>query len=223
MIALNKKFWKKLVIQIALTFCLVILISLFFYWSAQLALNTNTPFITVSTRTMSISNDSMSNSWIHPFERTLQMGDFLIIQGVDPDTLNTNYPNSDIIVFHRPDNLNEKIIHRIVAKTEINGTLYFFTKGDGNTQYKWPNPVDPEYFDQWYGNSSCLLRGAVNQELVEGKVVMRIPWGGYVALFVENARGASGSGDSYVTSLALIILIMPVLLIFNSLNLRRNK
>ena len=70
---------------------------------------------------------------MHPFNRTLNVGDIIIIQGVDPETLNTNYPNSDIIVYKKPaDPEDTPIVHRIVASYEINGTLYFQTKGDGN-------------------------------------------------------------------------------------------
>ncbi len=69
----------------------------------------------------------------HPFDRTLDTGDVVIIQHVDPKDLNTNYPNSDIIVYQNPDNPSgTPIIHRIVSVNNINGTLYFQTKGDGN-------------------------------------------------------------------------------------------
>lgn len=202
--------------------CLLILISLLFYWSAQLALNTATPFIAVSAGTMSISESGKDNTWLHPFEQTLQVGDLLIIQGVDVESLNASYPYSDIIVFHKPDDLNQKIIHRIMDKMEVNGTLYFFTKGDGNTQYKWPSKVDPAYYDQWYSNNNSLPQGAICQELIEGKVIMRIPWAGYVVLFMENIIGNSESGDFYATISALIIFIILLMTFFSLLRLKRN-
>jgi hypothetical protein len=82
-------------------------------------------------------------------------------------------------------------VHRIVAKIEINGTLYFSTEGDGNGIKKWPDK--PDMIDQW---------SPVSQDLIVGKVVMRVPWVGHVALFMrENPYGVP------------IIIILAALLI----------
>ena len=35
---------------------------------------------------MSISESGKDNTWLHPFEQTLQVGDLLIIQGVDVES-----------------------------------------------------------------------------------------------------------------------------------------
>jgi hypothetical protein len=50
---------------------------------------------------------------------------------VKPEGLNANYPNNDIIVYRNPNGVTTHR-PRIVEKQEINGTLYFKTKGDGN-------------------------------------------------------------------------------------------
>jgi hypothetical protein len=64
----------------------------------------------------------------HPFFPTLDTSDIIIIQAVNPKDLNSNYPNSDIIVYKNPDNPgNTPIVHRLVAVNDINGTLYFQT------------------------------------------------------------------------------------------------
>jgi len=73
----------------------------------------------------------------HPFAQTLHKGDIIIIQAVNPADLNANYPNSDIIFYKNPNGVTP-IVHRIVEKQEINGTLYFKTKGDGNGPLTWP-------------------------------------------------------------------------------------
>jgi hypothetical protein len=80
------------------------------------------------TGSMCIPYDGNCDGWSHPFERTLHVGDLLIVQGVNPATLNTNYPDSDIIVFHEPGNPNRLIVHRIEAVQNINGTLIFKLK-----------------------------------------------------------------------------------------------
>lgn len=90
-----------------------------------------------------------------------------MVQGVSPKDYNTNYPESDIIVFPKPDNPDELIVHRIVATTSIDGKMYFFTKGDGNSA--------PDTYDPWYNSNASIPQGSVSQDLVVGKVVMRIP------------------------------------------------
>jgi signal peptidase I len=121
---------------------------------------------------------------MHPFNRTLNVGDIIIVQGVDPKTFDTNYPNSDIIVYKNPtDPEDTPIVHRIVTRYEVNGTLYFQTKGDGNGQ-KWPAvPSSSEY------DSNTVYPGngqGVPAELVEGKVILRIPYLGWVTLILNQ-------------------------------------
>ena len=117
------------------------------FFGLRAALNTSDPALTVVSGSMSIPYDAADNNfWLTittPFDRTLSVGDIIIVQGVNPKDLNTNYPNSDIIVYHRPDNPGELIVHRIVSKEIINGTIYFQTKGDGNQPEVWPN-VPPQ-------------------------------------------------------------------------------
>jgi len=67
---------------------------------------------------------------MHPFERTLHVGDLIIVQGVNAMSVRVAYPNSDILVFHSYDN-GGLVITRVVAKEERNGIVYFRTKGDG--------------------------------------------------------------------------------------------
>ena len=85
------------------------------------------------------------DGWTHPFEQTLHVGDIIIIQRVNAEDLNANYPNSDIIVYQNPSLQNNldatPIVHRIVEKyQDVNGTWYFQTKGDGNGVH-WPTAV----------------------------------------------------------------------------------
>jgi signal peptidase I len=91
----------------------------------------------VPSGSMCIQYDASCDGWTHPFDRTLHVGDILIIEPINPNDLNTNYPNSDIIVFHNPQNPSELIVHRIIGVTDVNGILYFTTKGDGNGN-PWP-------------------------------------------------------------------------------------
>jgi signal peptidase I len=203
-----KKLWKNEYVQTAVIIGLIALIVVGFWFSVQMLLNTPYPALAVVSGSMCIPQAAECNGWTHPFERTLHIGDLIIIQGVNPADLKADYPNSDIIVFHKPTDPDELIVHRIAAKEEINGKIYFWTKGDGNgrdSSDKWPNPIQPSDYDPW---------GKVSEDLVVGKVIMRIPWVGHFILFIRNSVG-----------LPIIIALMVILLIIEFIVplLRRKK
>ncbi len=192
-----KNFWRNEYVQTAAVISLIVLSVAGFWLGLQFALNTQYPVLAVESGSMCTLYDMECTGWAsldHPFARTLHTGDLIIIQGVNPASLNADYPNSDIIVFHKPTNPDELIVHRIISKQEIQGTLYFKTKGDGNGN-TWPDT--PVYgIDEWadypYG---------VPENLVVGKVIMRVPWAGHVALLMRNSFGIP------LIILAILILI----------------
>ncbi len=186
-------------------------------------LNTKiSPALAVVSGSMCITYDDACDGWLaasQPFDRTLHRGDLIIIQGVDPQSLNTNYPNSDIIVFHRPDNPSELIVHRIVSSTNINGTLYFFTKGDGNgSPDTWPTIPKTYEYDPWYNNDPNIPQGAVSQALVEGKVVMRVPWIGWLPIKIQEA-----GSNSVIVPVVVVLIILLVAVQFGGPLVKRRK
>ena len=189
-----KRLWKNEYFQTAVVIGIIIVVVFGFWYGSQLVLNTPYPALAVVTGSMCIPYDGACDGWSHPFAQTLHVGDLIIVQGVNPADLNADYPNSDIIVFHRPGNPDELIVHRIAAEEVINGTIYFYTKGDGNPTDKWPTPITPSEYDPW---------GRVSQDQVVGKVIMRIPWLGQVVLFMRNSLGLP-------IVIALIIILVIV-------------
>src|SRR3989304_3011726 len=189
----HKKLWKNEYFQTALIIGSIVLVVFGFWYGSQVALNTPYPALAVVTGSMCTLQDGQCDGWTHPFAQTLHVGDLIIVQGVNPADLNVNYPDSDIIVFHRPGDPSELIVHRIVAKEEVNGIIYFRTKGDGNG-IKWPSTPQTVEYDPW---------GPVPQDQVVGKVVMRIPWLGHIVLFMRNSVGLP-------IIIALIILLVVV-------------
>ncbi len=199
----NKYFTSAVVIGIIIA----VILGLFF--GLQLVLGTSVPIRVVESGSMSLSLNFITgppyslNNFVqtleHPFDRTLDTGDLIIIQKVDPKDLNTNYPNSDIIVYRNPTNPSDTpIVHRIVAVNKINGTLFFQTKGDGNEQ-QWPLIPPATIYD-----SNTVYNGhrqGVPQNLVEGKVILRIPWLGWITLLLRD------------NSLGLPIIIAIILLL----------
>jgi len=162
------------------------------YFGFPRMLNTEVfPVFTVISGSMCIPSGEC-DVFSHAFERTLHVGDLIVIQGVDAKELKTTYPNSDIIVFNDPklakNDPHANIVHRIVDVVEVNGTLYFHTKGDGNGGSNvWPQT--PKSVDPWQsgtGDSLSTFESAISEDYVYGKVVMRIPWVGSIAQFFQQ-------------------------------------
>ena len=94
---------------------------------------------------------------------TIWMGDVVMVEEVanasdivaDPET-------GDIIAYYYPDDQRYVVIRRAINVTDMNGTLYFTTKGDANWS---PDP--------WL----------VPENLVIGKAVRRIPLLGYLVSY----------------------------------------
>ena len=201
MIANLKKAWKNEYVQTAIVIGLIVLIVFGFWYGSQLVLNTQYPVLAVVSGSMCIPYDGACDGWTHSFERTLHIGDLIVVQGVNPADLNADYPNSDIIVFRDPRDPTDPdlIVHRIVSKQEVNGKLYFRTKGDGNGIDKWPATPQPQEYDPWQDNGVA----GVSEDNVVGKVIMRVPWMGHVVLFMRNTAGL-------VIVIAIVVLLVIV-------------
>jgi signal peptidase I len=203
--------WKNDYFKTAVAITLVLVVILGFFFGMQFVLGAAVPIRVVESGSMCVPYDGRCDGWSHPFDQTLHVGDIIIIQNIKPADLNTNYPNSDIIVFRNPNpNGATPIVHRIVAKQEINGTLYFKTKGDGNGR---PNtwPAIPNSYDNIPDS-----RG-VPQNLIEGKVILRIPWFGQITLFMR------GNSWALPVVIALILLITVIEFVLPVVKAKRKK
>ena len=72
-----------------------------FWFASKIILNTEYPILPVSSSNMCVSQPNC-DGLTHPFERTLHVGDLIIVQGVNAMSVRVAYPNSDILVFHFP-------------------------------------------------------------------------------------------------------------------------
>jgi len=159
---------------------LIIVVVFGFWYGSQLVLNTQYPALAVASGSMCIVKGMKCDGWSHPFSTTLHIGDLIIVQGVSADEINAApYPDGDIIVFRRS---NELIVHRAIEKqTTPEGRISFRTKGDGNSS--------PDLTP-------------VSSDNVIGKVVLRIPWVGHIALLMHNSSGM------YIIIVLIIILVI---------------
>ena len=180
-----------------------------FFFGLPLALNVDVPIRVVESGSMCVTYNGSCDGGSHVFEPTLHVGDIIIIQGVDAKDLNTNYPNSDIIVYQNPTNPTATpIVHRVVTSYEVDGKLYFQTKGDGNPSMKWPNPVEEYDYD-----SNCIWHTGegVSEDQVIGKVIMRIPWFGHITLFLRSNPWCLPVLIAIIIGLIALEFVLPIL------------
>ena len=189
-----------------------------FWFASKIILNTEYPILPVSSSNMCVFQLN-SDGLMYPFERTLHVGDLIIVQGVNAMNVIAAYPNSDILVFHFPKQdsyqKDELAITRLIAKEERNGITYFRTKGDGQGFPKWPEIPDVSECDTWGDyRENYTWNGMISEKLLVGKVVFRIPWIGYIALFVQNPSGI-------LVMVVIIIIILIASLLFSHLKAKR--
>jgi signal peptidase I len=204
-----KKVLKNDYVKTAIAIALIIAVVLGFFFGLGLALGTSVPVRVVESGSM-CTDINGCNGWSHPFEHTLHVGDIIIIQDVNPEDLNADYPNSDIIIYQNPNLQGRQeatpIVHRIVAKYQVNGTWYFQTKGDGNG-VNWPTtPTASEYDSHTLWSSG----EGVPEDLVLGKVVMRIPYFGWITLFMRGNSWALPLVIGLIMLLIVVEFILPV-------------
>jgi len=146
-----------------------------FWFGLRLGLRSDFPLLAVASGSM---------------RPTLNVGDLIIVQGFSNfnDINAVPAPDGTIVVFHKPSDPDELIVHRAISKVDNNGTWYFQTKGDNNNT--------PDY---WSGGGTSS--GWVSQDLLVGGVVGVAPWVGNVPLFIRTPSG-----------LLLIILLFLVIL-----------
>ena len=177
-----KRLWENEYFKTAIMIILIIAVVFGFWYGSQIVLNTQYPALAVASGSMCILPGSRCDGWTHPFERTLHVGDLIIVQGVNPKEIKAApYPDGDIIVFRQPNTDGELIVHRAIENQTINNRIFFKTKGDGN------------------GSPDSTL---LPEDYVVGKVIMRIPWVGHIALLMNNSSGI------FIIAFLLILLII---------------
>jgi signal peptidase len=166
-----KKLWRNEYFQTAITVALILIIVFGLYFGAQVALGTEYPLLAVSSESM------------FP---TLNIGDLIIVQKIDPRDINADPINGDILVYKSGDNL---IVHRAIGKRYENGEWYITTRGDayhGSSGEEWSS-----------------------KQLV-GKVIARIPAIGNLPLLLQYDQ------NIYILFLAIIVILIILMLPFGS-------
>jgi len=149
---------KKRIILAVVTISIALFGSFFLFFILQLTLNTQTPVVVVESGSM---------------EPVISRGDLLIVKGVPAiDIRNGTVEDmdGDIIVFNAQGVWSnppaEPIVHRVVDKKFEDGIWQFKTKGDAN----------PIVDEGWVPEGNIL-----------GVVVFKIPWIGWVKIFLTES------------------------------------
>ena len=179
-----KKLWKNEYFQTAIMILAIVGLVFGFWYGSRLVLNTDYPMLAVASGSMCMLPGPSCDGWSHPFERTLHVGDLIIVQGVTPEDIHAApFPDGDIIVFRQYTG-SELIVHRAIEKQMQGNVTYFVTKGDGNSAADSP----------------------ISADHVIGRVVMRIPWIGHFALYMRD------SGLLVIVILIIILIIAEFVL-----------
>lgn len=186
-----KKLWKNEYFQTTVMIFLIVGVVFGFWYGSRLVLNTDYPMLAVASGSMCMLPGPYCDGWSHPFERTLHVGDLIVVQGVRPEDIyaapyNESGRSGDIIVFRQLYG-EDLIVHRAIEKTTLsNGTVVsFVTKGDGNSGPDQPIPA------------SHLV----------GRVVLRIPWIGHLALYMRNSTGIL-----IIVALVIVLIVIEFIL-----------
>jgi signal peptidase I len=190
--------WKNEYFRTAIMVLLIVGVVFGFWFGSRWVLKTDYPVLAVASGSMSLPRGVADDGWSRPFARTLHTGDLIIVEGVKPEDVfaapfNESGRSGDILVFHVPGS-DELIVHRTVGKiVEPNGMIEFITQGDHNDV---PGPYSP-----------------TPAENVVGKVIMRIPWVGHLALFMHDSTAI----------LLIVVLIIAVIAIEFVLSAKTHK
>ena len=172
----------------------VVVVSVFAFWiGLTTALRTEYPMLAVASGSM---------------EPTLYKGDLIMVQGVSNayDIIvgrDDAVPPGDVIVFHKPTDTSELIVHRATDKEFRDGKWYFQTKGDANSGV-----------DNWDGNweTDCDLA----ENYLVGKVVGHVSHIGYIPLFLREFLWTP-------IGMILIVALLLLFLFYDYIPLPRKK
>jgi len=99
-------------------------------------------------------------------------------------TISPNTTNDIIVYTPQPGDLfKSEIIHRTLAKLNVENSTYYLVKGDNNAQ------LDLQF-----------LNSPIPEKSVVGKVVFRIPYAGYLKLFLFGYLQTPSGCDSTLSS-----------------------
>jgi len=141
---------------------------------------------------------------------TLNTGDLVVVLGVsDASEIKVGEKSEgDIIVFRRPSNPDELIVQRAINKTLVDDVWYVRTQGD--------NASSPAWWSKGQNAGDTWGDGLFHEKFLVGKVVGKIPYLGYIPLYVNAFL------QTPEVAMFLFIALMFLVILLN-IHLRRRK
>jgi len=132
-------------------------------------------------------------------EPALNIGDLIVVQGFSnaSEIKVGEKPEGDIIVFHEPGT-NRILVQRAIDRNFVDGVWYFRTQGDNVSSPAWWSSGQ-NFEDTW--------EGGFHQKFLIGKVVGKIPYLGYIPLYVSAFLQTPEAMFLVIVLLCLVILL----------------
>ncbi|PVX25562.1 MAG: signal peptidase I [Candidatus Bathyarchaeum sp.] len=147
-------------VQTVIMIAAVIISVLVFWYGLGFVLRTGNPILAVASESM---------------EPVLYKGDLIVIEGIeDIDDIQVGFKDAeqpgDIIIFHKPTDPDELIVHRAIEKIDkADGTYVFKTQGDNERTNRHPDPWE------------------IGEDDIVGRYLdIKVPWLGNIALFFST-------------------------------------
>jgi len=87
--------------------------------------------------------------------------------------------NADVVVYYSSI-VNKDLVHRAVLKLSANDGIFYLTKGD-NIETNFMLDEDCEFvYGPYLITDACLYKTAIPEKEIQGKMLFRIPYIGYV-------------------------------------------
>jgi len=180
----SPRLWKNRRIRIVIS-VLVVLTSIIVFWLClRAAYRSECPLLPIDTGCM---------------RPTLNIGDVIIVQGTNASEIKAEKTDGDIIVFRRPSNPDELIVQRAINKTLVDDAWYFRTQEDTALWSTW--------WSEGLNAGDTWGEGYFHEKFLIGKVVGKIPYLGYVPLYVSAFLRTPEAMFLFIVLMCLIILI----------------
>lgn len=180
----SSRLWKNRYIKIVVLVLLVLTGIIAFWFCLKTAFKSEYPLLPIDAGSM---------------KPTLNIGDLIVVQGFsDTSEIKAEKPDGDIIVFRRPSNPDELIVQRAINKTLVDGFWYFRTQADNASSPFWWRGQNVE--DTW-GD------GYFHQKFLIGKVVGKIPYLGYIPMYVSAFLRTPEAMFLVIVLLCFVILL----------------
>lgn len=133
---------------------------------------------------------------------TLNIGDLVVVLGLSgaSEIKVAQKPEGDIIVFRRPCSPDELVVQRAINKTLVDGVWYVRTQGD--------NASSPARWSEGQNAGDTWGDGLFHEKFLIGKVVGKIPYLGYIPLYLSAFLQTPAPMFIFIALMFLLVILL---------------